>query len=157
VTLRRFEPSGEDTARLAEFACSTGAPYEDEVEDWIRLSASGWLNDAPRAAFQRRKLALVESDDGSLVAVVAWQDIVRVDLEGIWLEVLAAATSHQHGGKGREAYDVTVTHLRTIDRNGDHLAGLVHSDNHRSKRLLASVGWSEIAPWDDHELWVGTL
>ena len=39
----------------------------------------GWLNDTPRAVFQRRQLVLLE-DAGAVVAVAAWQDIVRVDL-----------------------------------------------------------------------------
>ena len=39
----------------------------------------GWLNDTPRAVFQRRQLVLLE-DAGAVVVVTAWQDIVRVDL-----------------------------------------------------------------------------
>jgi hypothetical protein len=54
-------------------------------------------------------------------------------------------------------YDLVVEHLRTVDREGDHLAGLVHVDNQRSKRLLASAGWTSVTQWDDHELWVGCL
>jgi RimJ/RimL family protein N-acetyltransferase len=80
-----------------------------------------------------------------------------VDLEGIWLEVLAVALDHQHGGLGQAAYELTIDHLRTVERDSDHLAGLVHIDNHRTKRLLTAVGWSSIARWDDHELWVGAL
>jgi predicted N-acetyltransferase YhbS len=117
-----------------------------------------WVNDVPRATFQRRVLAVVEDDNGQIVAVVAWQDIVRVDLEGLWLEVLAVAADQQHTGKGREGYELTVAHLRSIERGGDHLAGLVHARNHRSKRLLTAFGWTDVRIWDDeHELWVGTL
>lgn len=85
------------------------------------------------------------------------QDIVRVDLEGIWLEVLAVEFDHQHGGQGHAAYELTIDHLRMIERDGDQLAGLVHVDNHRSRRLLTAHGWSSVATWDDHELWVGSL
>lgn len=156
MNLRPFDAGAGDVTRLGHFRCSTGAPFEDVVEAWIRADAVGWANDLPRARFQRRTLARVE-DGEATAAVVAWQDIVRVDLEGIWLEVLAVALDHQHGGQGRAAYELTIEHLRTVEREGDHLAGLVHVDNHRSMRLLAAFGWSSVATWDDHELWVGSL
>lgn len=82
---------------------------------------------------------------------------VRVDLPGIWLEVLAVSLHRQHSGAGRAAYALTVEHLRTIGREGDQLAGLVHIDNHRSKRLLTDVGWTDVALVNGHELWVGAL
>lgn len=157
MILRRFDPGTNDAAHLRRFRCSTGQPYEDHVETWIRNDATAWANDTPAATFQRRTLALVEDHTGDPVAVVAWQDITRVDLEGIWIEVLAVALEHQHTGQGRAVYELTVEHLRTIDRNGDHLAALVHTDNHRSKRLLASASWNSGTLWDDHELWVGSL
>ena len=156
MILREFA-GGDDAAHLGTFACSTGEPIEDDVEEWIRSAAVAWLNDVPRTTFQRRGLALIEDEAGSLVAVAAWQDIVRVDLEGIWLQVLAVATDHQHGGNGRSAYDLVIESIQSRDRDGDELAGLVHPDNHRSKRLLASVGWSYVTELDDHELWVGSL
>ncbi len=156
MNLRPFDASAGNAARLDQFRCSTGAPFEDDVEAWIRADAIGWANDLPRARFQRRTLALIEEGEAT-AAVVAWQDIARVDLEGIWLEVLAVVLDHQHGGQGQAAYELTIDHLRTIERDGDQLAGLVHVDNHRSKRLLTAFGWSSIAPWDDHELWVGSL
>lgn len=157
MKLREYEPSGHDAATIATFACTTGAPYEDEVESWIRTAALGWVNDIPRATFQRRKLAFIEDDANQVVALLAWLDITRVDLDGVWLEVLAVATDHQHRTVGRQALDLAVDHLRTIDRDGDHLAGLVHVDNLRSKRLLAGAGWQSIAPWDEHELRATTL
>jgi hypothetical protein len=156
VNLRPFDAAAGDADRLGQFRCSTGAPFEDEAETWIRNDAVGWVNDLPRAQFQRRTLAFIE-DGETTVAVVAWQDIVRVDLEGIWLEVLAVALDHQHSGHGQAAYELTIDHLRTIERDGGHLAGHVHVDNDRSKRLLTAYGWSSVAPWDDHELWVGSL
>lgn len=67
------------------------------------------------------------------------------------------ALDHQHGGLGQAAYELIIDHLRAIERDGDHLAGLVHVDNDRSKRLLTAVGWGSVALWDDHELWVGSL
>jgi hypothetical protein len=83
---------------------------------------------------------------------------VRIDLEGIWLEVLAVEVDHQHRGAGHESYALIVDRLLTIDRDGNALAGLVHEDNARSQRLLASVGWAGVAQWgDDHELWIGQL
>lgn len=156
MNLRTFDAAAGDAVRLSQFRCSTGAPFEDEVEAWIRTDAHAWANDLPRAQFQRRTLGLL-IDHEELAAVVTWQDITRVDLEGIWLEVLAVAIDHQHGGRGQEAYELTVDHLRAVERDGDHLAGLVHVDNTRSKRLLTAFGWSSVAPWDDHELWVGSL
>ena len=97
---RPFSPDGGDAAFLEQFAYSTGPGFEDEVEEWIRTYAVGWLNDTPRAVFQPRQLVVLE-DAGAVVAVAAWQDIVRVDLEGIWIEVLPVAAAAQHGGKGR--------------------------------------------------------
>lgn len=83
------------------------------------------------------------------------QDIVRVDLEGIWLEVLAVAGTSQHGGRGQEAFDLVIDQLRTVERDADLLAGLVHVDNHGSQRMLTRHGWRAVASWDDdHELWV---
>ncbi|MEJ7584207.1 MAG: hypothetical protein WKF43_09000 [Acidimicrobiales bacterium] len=156
MILREFNPAIGDAARLAAFACSTGEPFDNEVEEWIRTAAVAWINDVPRTTFQRRVLAFVEAG-GELVAVVAWQDIVRVDLEGIWLEVPAIGLADQHRGAGRQALELTIDHLRTIDRDGDHVVGLVHIDNIRRKRLLSAAGWSDVAVIDGHELWVGAL
>ncbi len=156
MILRPFDPAAGDGGRLGGFTCSTGQPFEDEVETWIRTQATLWLNDIPRTTFQRRALVLIEEGD-DLVAVVAWQDIIRVDIEGIWLEVLAVESKHQHAGQGRRAYDLVVEHLRTVDREGDHLAGLVHRENDRSKRLLGGVGWAMVSRSGDHELWVGSI
>lgn len=155
MNLRGYDPA-TDAARLAAFRCSTGAAYEDEVEQWIRADAIGWVNDLPRATFQRRVLGMIEQS-GDLVAVVAWQDITRVDLDGIWLEVLAVSLDHQHGGRGAASYELLVDHLRQLERDGDHLAGLVHVNNARSMRLLDSVGWAFVSSWGEHELWVGHL
>ncbi len=156
---RPFGPSAGDAALLEQFACSTstGPAFEEEVEEWIQTRAVGWLNDTPRAVFQRRELVLLE-DAGAVVALAAWQDIVRVDLEGIWIEVLAVAATAQHGGNGQEAYDLVVHELRTVERDGDVLAGLVHVENHRSQRMLTRNGWRALGGWeDDHELWVGRI
>lgn len=155
MNLRGYDPA-TDGARLAVFRCSTGAAFEDEVEQWIRADAIGWVNDLPRARFQRRMLSLIE-ENGDLVAVAAWQDITRVDLEGVWLEVLAVSLDHQHHGHGVASYDLVLDHLRSIERDGDHPAGLVHVDNARSKRLLDSRGWTFVSQWGDHGLWVGRL
>lgn len=155
MNLREYDQA-TDAARLARFRCSTGAAYEDEVEQWIRTNAIGWVNDLPRATFQRRVLGMIEESD-DVIAVVAWQDITRVDLDGIWLEVLAVSVDHQHGGGGVASYELLVDHLRQLERDGDHLAGLVHVDNARSKRLLESVGWAFVSSWGEHELWVGHL
>lgn len=156
MILRPFDPAAADASRLACFTSSTGRSYEDEVQAWVTTRALAWLNDVPRTSFQRRRLALVEHDD-DLVAVVAWQDIVRVDLEGIWLEVLAVSTGHQHSGRGLQAYRLTLDHLETVDRDGDHIAGLVHVRNVRSQRLLTSVGWRSVALIGEHDLWVGSI
>lgn len=157
MILRHFDAVGDDAARLGTFSCSTGEPFEDDVQQWIRSTAIAWLQDAPRATFQRRALVFVENDAGQLVAVAAWQDITRVDLEGIWLEVLAVDIAHQHAGNGRRVYDLVLRHLDNVDRDGDDLAGLVHPDNHRSKRLLESTNWVFGADLEGHELWVGSL
>lgn len=141
MILRYFDPTGDDAHRLATFACSSGEPFEDDVEQWIRTTSVAWLNDVPRTTFQRRVLALLE-DGGELVAVAAWQDIIRVDLEGIWLQVLAISTTHQHGGNGRGSYELVVEVLRQIERDGDHVAGLVHPDNHRSRSVTSHTATS---------------
>ena len=156
MNLRPFDAPSGDAGRLAQFRCSTGPTFEDDVEAWIRNDAMGWANDLPLARFQRRTLAFVE-DGGATTAVVAWQDITRVDIDGTWLEVLSVALDHQHSGQGQAAYELTIDHLRTIERDGDHLAGLVHGHNERSKRLLTGFGWTSVAAWDDHELWIGSL
>jgi RimJ/RimL family protein N-acetyltransferase len=152
VILRAFAAS--DTDRLRTFACSTGKPFEDEVEDWIRAAAIGWVNDVPRATYQRRALAVIEDDAGSLVAVAAWQDIIRVDLDGIWLQVLAVSTNHQHGGYGQRAYELVIERLHADDGTVANLAGLVDPDNYRSKRLLTAVGWGHDDDLAGHELWI---
>ncbi|HWL43299.1 MAG TPA: hypothetical protein VNQ73_10185 [Ilumatobacter sp.] len=158
MILRPFETAAGDTQRLAEFACSTGTKHEDEVQHWIRDQAVAWINDVPRAEFQRRSLALIEDGDATLAAVAGWQDIVRVDVEGIWIEVLAVANSHQHRGTGLAVYQLVTERLRTAKRQGDHLAGLVHGDNACSKRLLTAMSWHSAATWDEHhELWLGGL
>lgn len=157
MILRRFAATAGSPTALAGFACSSGLLFEDDVERWVRHRALRWLNDVPKAAFQRRQLARIE-DGTALVAVVAWQDIVLVDLEGIWLEVIAVGSTYQHGGHGQDAYDLVVDELQRVDRDGDHLAGVLHIDNQRSKRLLERNGWQHTAAWDaDHELWVGRL
>ena len=102
MILRPFSPSAGDAALLADFACSTGPAFEREVEEWIQAHAVGWLNDVPKAVFQRRQLVILE-DAGAVAAVAALQDIVRVDLEGIWLEVLAVAVTSQYAGGARRA------------------------------------------------------
>ena len=157
MRLRPYQPSGDDHQRLSAFRCSTGLDFEDDVEQWITTDALVWLNDVPRAVYQRRQLGLIEDDAGDLTAVVAWQDIADITIDGIWLKVLAVSLGHQHAGTGRAAYDITLGHLWTLEREGDHLAGLVHVNNQRSKRLLESVGWTNAALWDHHELWVGSL
>jgi RimJ/RimL family protein N-acetyltransferase len=157
VILREFRAGGSDPAILGSFACSTGLVFEDEVEEWIRTAAINWANDIPRATFQRRVVATLHDDARNTAAVVAWQDIVRVDIEGIWLEVLAVGLDHQHRGTGREVLEMTIAHLRNVDRDGDHLVGLVHPDNVRSQRLLSGVGLNSIAVLDGHQLWVGSL
>lgn len=157
MNLRLFDPAGPDAHALAGFACSTGASFEDDVQIWVRSDAIGWLNDLPKSVFQRRHLALVE-DGSSVVAVTAWQDIIRVDLDGIWLEVLAVASGSQHGGIGQATFDLVIDHLRTVDRDGDHVVGVVHADNWRSQRLLDRNDWKGVVAWDaDHELWAGRL
>jgi hypothetical protein len=70
LNLRSFDATADDLARLGEFRCSAGAPFEDDVESWIRNEAVGWTNDLPRALFQRRTLAFVE-DGAEPTAVVA--------------------------------------------------------------------------------------
>lgn len=81
MNLRLFDAAAGDADRLAQFRCSTGSPFEDDVEAWIRSDAVGWANDLPLARFQRRTLAFVEEAEVT-TAVVAWQDITRVDLDG---------------------------------------------------------------------------
>lgn len=157
MILRHFSAEAADAGNLAGFACSSGIGFEDEVQNWVRHHALAWLNDVPKAAFQRRQLVFIE-DDASVAAVAAWQDIVRVDLEGIWLEVIAVASTFQHGGRGQGAYDLLIEELRGADREGDDLVGVVHVDNGRSQRLLTRNGWQSIATWDsDHDLWAGQL
>lgn len=56
-----------------------------------------------------------------------------------------------------QVYDLTVNHLGTVDRDGDHIAGLVHNANVRSQRLLTSVGWRAVSITGEHDLWVGSI
>ena len=67
MILRDFDTGGGDAERLSTFTCSTGEPFEDEVQEWIRSTSVAWLNDVPRTTFQRR--ALVHAR-GNYVAVV---------------------------------------------------------------------------------------
>ena len=147
---------GVDAVRLGAFRCSTGPAYEAEVEQWINRDAARWVNDAPHATFQRRCLHVVE-ESGDLVAVIAWQDIAWIDVEGIWIEVLAVAVAQQHRGTGRAVLRLVLDHLATVDREGDAVAGLVHPDHHRSHAMLTAAGWTEIGEMDGYILMVGSL
>lgn len=151
---RPFVPGG-DAQQLVGFSCSTGAPFEDEVENWINDDAVAWLNDVPYATFQRKNLHLVESDAGDIVAVFAWQDIVRIDVDGLWLEVVAVAVAHQHGGVGRQVLADAKAHLATVERDGDVIAGLVHPDNQRSRDMLLADNWVRVGELDGHDLMMG--
>ena len=139
--------------------CATAIPGQADVEHWINHRAAVWLNDTPRNTFQRRSLALAETThrDGDVIGVVAWQDITNIDLEGIWLEVVAIRVDHQHRGTGQAILDLTIEHLRTIDRDGDHIAGLVHPNNTPCRQLLTSAGWTNITTLSGHELWATKL
>lgn len=153
---RQFQPA-DDAALLTGFRCSTGLAFEDEVENWINVQAVAWLNDLPYTTFQRRHIQLVEDDDDTVVAVYAWQDITRIDIDGIWLEVLAVATGHQHRGTGRAVLAAAKTHLAATPHDGQAIAGLVHPDNHRSRDMLLDDGWIHLGQLDGHDLLVGRL
>lgn len=141
-----------DSRRLKRFRCSTGQPFENDVERWINRKAFAWLHDLPYAAFQHRSLHVVEDEDNELIAVFAWQDIVRVDVEGIWLEVLAVSLEHQHQGTGRAVLTAAKAHLVTTERDGDAIVALVHPDNDRSRRLVSDDGWIRVSELDGHDL-----
>lgn len=127
------------------------------MQRWINRKAFAWLNDMPYAAFQRRNLHVVEDEANELIAVFAWQDIVRVDIEGIWLEVLAVSLEHQHQRTGRTVLAAAKAHVATIDRDGDAIVGLVHPDNHRSRRLLSDDSWVRVGELDGHDLMASRL
>ena len=153
---RSFQP-GSDGPALTGFRCSTGSAFEDDVEQWINQQAVLWLNDLPYATFQRRNLVLVENDRGDLVAVYAWQDITRIDVEGIWLEVLAVAVDDQHAGTGRTVLAEAKTRIVAAPHDGQVIAGLVHPDNTRSRAMLEADGWLQIGQLEGHDLLVGRL
>jgi hypothetical protein len=156
LTHRPYRP-GPDDSTLAGFRCSTGTAFEDEVEAWINHDAIAWLNDLPYATFQRRHLSPVEAADGEAIAVYAWQDITRIDIDGIWLEVLAVAVNHQHSGAGRAVLAEAKTHIVATPHDGEAIAGLVHPDNHRSRNMLLVDGWTNIGQLEGHDLLVGRL
>jgi hypothetical protein len=144
-----------DEVLVDGFRCSTGAPWEDEVEQWIRSDAIGWLSARP-ARFQCRNLHLVE-DRGELVAVFAWRDIVEMDVDGIWFEVLAVSVPRRHCGTGREVLALAEAHLLTVEREGDVIAGLVHPDNVGSQAMLAAAGWQQVREMRGYVLMVGRI
>ena len=146
-----------DSRRLKRFRCSTGQPFENDVERWINRKAFAWLHDLPYAAFQHRSLHVVEDEANELIAVFAWQDIVRVDVEGIWLEVLAVSLEHQHQGTGRAVLTAAKAHLVTTERDGDAIVALVHPDNDRSRRLVSDDGWIRVGELDGHDLMASRL
>jgi hypothetical protein len=142
---------------MTGFRCSTGSVFEDDVEQWINQQAVLWLNDLPYATFQRRNLELVENDRGDLVAVYAGQDITRIYVEGIWLEVLAVAVDDRHAGTGRTVLAEAKTRIAAAPHDGQVIAGLVHPDNTRSRAMLEADGWLQIGKLEGHDLLVGPL
>ena len=103
-------PATHQQIVAAETADHIVAPGQSEG---LRLATT-----CPYAAFQRRNLHLVEDKAEELITLFAWQDIVRVDVEGIWLEVLAVSLQHQHKGTGRTRPQRPTTVVAPRDRRG---------------------------------------
>ena len=136
---RSFQPRRDGPA-LTGFRCSTGPAFEDDVEQWVN-QGGGPLAERPSVYdFPAANLELVEDDRGDLVAVYARQDITRIDVEGIWLEVLAVAVDGQHCGTGRTVLAEAKTRIAVPPHDGQVIAGLVHPDNTQS----CSVPWPSI-------------
>jgi GNAT superfamily N-acetyltransferase len=150
---RPYDPIDEPAIR--GFTCSTGPWWEAEVENWIRSDAVGWLS-AGSARFQRRNLHLAE-DDGELVAVFAWRDIVEIDADGIWLDVVAVTASRRHSGVGRQVLALVLAHLVAVERGEDVIAGLVHPNNVGSQAMLVDAGWQPVRDMRGYRLMVGRI
>jgi RimJ/RimL family protein N-acetyltransferase len=153
LTHRAYEPADEPLLR--EFRCSTDPPWEDEVEQWIQADAPGWLFGS-QARFQRRSLHLV-MDDGELVAVFAWRDIVEIDADRIWLKVVAVTALRRHSGVGRQILALVLAHLVAVERGEDVIAGLVHPGNVGSQAMLVDAGWQPVRDMRGYRLMVGRI
>ena len=74
-----------------------------------------------------------------------------------WAAISRAGPHRPLRRSPRGAIGLAIDHLRGVERDGDHLACLVHRDNTLSKRLLAAVGWRHLKHHDDYEFWIGAL
>jgi hypothetical protein len=92
-----------------------------------------------------------------LVAVFAWRDIVEIDADGIWLEVVAVSTARRHSGVGRQVLALVRAHLVAVEREGDVIAGLVHPGNVGSQAMLVDAGWQALREMRGYRLMVGRI
>jgi hypothetical protein len=96
-------------------------------------------------------------DDGELVAVFAWRDIVEIDADRIWLKVVAVTALRRHSGVGRQILALVLAHLVAVERGEDVIAGLVHPGNVGSQAMLVDAGWQPVRDMRGYRLMVGRI
>jgi hypothetical protein len=162
--------SQEDTDLLSKFRCSTGAAYEDDVDEFIRNRLLYWTF-APGAALDdpRSLLLTDEADPSRLVAVVAHERLTDLLLRGEPLDGTKAqvvAVSLDCRGiriAGRRVGDLAFEALRNDARTrtpqrGRVLAAAVDKANEASLRLCDRQGLSLTVHRTGDTIWrVGEL
>jgi ribosomal protein S18 acetylase RimI-like enzyme len=138
-----------DAPRLSRFNCSRGAIHEDEVQQFVRQQAIGWM-----LATKREHRLFVVLEQARLIAVAGCsaetlliqEDDVRFRSKVVTrLQVLALSLKDQGRtcSDGRRISDLVIASLMTeaLGANERHtLTALVAKDNLRSIALLERHG-----------------
>jgi hypothetical protein len=155
---------------LNTFACSTGPPYEAEVEAFVQKDLLAWML-APGAAVDdpRALLLFDEADPAHLVAVAAHERLTELQrrgtpLPGIKAQVVAVAlTDRGTRIAGRRPGDLAFAALRSDARrrlpgSGLVLAAVVADGNRASAALCDRQGLTVTIPRCPGYVWrVGRL
>jgi hypothetical protein len=145
-----------DVEALADFACSRGAWYEDEVEEFIQERALSWaLAPGPRARY--RRLLLFESE--GLVAVGGFgprvfEDALGDIVDGTELQVLALehearGTILEDGRRLSDACMATLVQEASRERGTNAMSGIAAKDHTRSIELCSDHGLTKRQPVGD--------
>jgi ribosomal protein S18 acetylase RimI-like enzyme len=125
--------NSDDFPKLKIFACSNGAPHQDEVERWIRRKAPGWVRSSPA----HNELRVLVTDDDEIVGVCAFEP--GADEEEWFILALAIHRDFQKQGHASTLLDTCLTKLAERTPNG-RAYWKVHRDNGASHALSLGVG-----------------
>lgn len=133
-----------DTAALATFRCSTGAWFEDEVEDYIRTRAMG------HAAAKDNYHLLVACEGPRILAVLGHADeaLIFPDGDTSWaarLQVVAIATTDQgrqlsNAGRLSDVLMATLITAALREHETEVVTAIVAQENSRSIALCERNG-----------------